>query len=74
LLKKLPEQLGLNCYAVSTHSDKLIIEPPPPKKFLDPPMLPLHTTGYGGLLSESLNHVWASQAMLTMYEIEKETK
>ena len=37
-------------------------------------MLPLHATGYGGLLSESLNHVWASQAMLTMYEIEKETK
>jgi len=26
---------------------------------------------YGGLLSESLNHVWASRAMLTIYEIEK---
>jgi len=31
----------------------------------------LHATGYGGLLSESFNHVWASQAMLTMSEIEK---
>jgi len=28
-------------------------------------------TVYGGLLSESLNHVWASQAMLTIKEIEK---
>jgi len=25
----------------------------------------------GGILSESLNHVWTSQATLTMYEIEK---
>jgi len=33
--------------------------------------LALHATGNGGLLSENLNHVWASQAMLTMYEIEK---
>ena len=35
---------------------------------------PIYTslgTVYGGLLSESLNHEWASQAMLTMYEIEK---
>jgi len=34
---------------------------------------PLYTpqgTVYGGILSESLNHVCASQAMLTMYEIE----
>jgi len=35
------------------------------------PFSPLHATEYGGLLSESLNHVWASQAMLTMHEIEK---
>ena len=34
-----------------------------------PPLL--HATKYGGLLSESLNHVWASQAMLAMYEIER---
>jgi len=32
---------------------------------------PLHVTGYGGLFSESFNHVWASQAMFTMSEIEK---
>jgi len=32
---------------------------------------PLHATGGGGLLSETLNHVWASQARLTMHEIEK---
>jgi len=30
--------------------------------------LRLHATGYGGLLSETLNYVWAKQAM---YEIEK---
>jgi len=24
-----------------------------------------YATGYGGLLSDSLNHVWASQAMLS---------
>ena len=35
--KKLPEQLGLHCYAVSTHPDELVLEPPP-KKILDPPM------------------------------------
>ena len=35
------------------------------------PPRPLHTTGYGGLLSESLNHVWTNQALLTMYEIER---
>jgi len=28
-------------------------------------------TVYGGLFSENLNHVWASQVILTMYEIEK---
>jgi len=38
--------------------------------FASPVYTPLGTV-YGGLLSESLNHVWASQAMLTMYEIEK---
>ena len=35
---------------------------------------PLYTppgTINGGILSESLNHVWASQAMLTMCEMEK---
>jgi len=32
------------------------------------PLPPLYVTGYGGLLSESLIHVWASQAMLTIYE------
>jgi len=36
---KLPEQLGLHCYAVSTHPDELVLEPPP-KKILDPPMTP----------------------------------
>jgi len=35
----------------------------------EPP--PLHATGNAGLISENLNHVWASQALLTMYEIEK---
>jgi len=35
---------------------------------LAPP--PLHACGYGGLLSESLNHVWASQALFTVYETE----
>jgi len=39
-------------------------------KFASPLYTPLGTV-YGGLLSESLNHVWASQAMLTIYEIEK---
>jgi len=32
---------------------------------------PLDATGNAGLLSENLNHIWASQAILTMYEIEK---
>jgi len=36
LLKKLPEQLVLHCYAVSTHPDELVLEPP--LKILDPPM------------------------------------
>jgi len=36
-----------------------------------PPLCTPLGTVYGGLLSEGLNHVWASQAMLTMYEIEK---
>jgi len=39
-------------------------------QFTSPLYAPLGTV-YGGLLSESLNHVWANQAMLTMYEIEK---
>ena len=34
----LPEQLSLHCYAVSTHQDELVLEPPL-KKILDPPML-----------------------------------
>ena len=34
---ELPQQLGLHLYAVSTHLDKLVHEPPP-KKILDPPM------------------------------------
>jgi len=42
-------------------------------QFASPLYAPLGTV-YGGLLSESLIHVWASQAMLTMYEIEKSTK
>jgi len=29
--------LGLHCYAVSTHPDELVLEPP--LKILDPPML-----------------------------------
>ena len=37
------------------------------------PLYTLLGTVYGGLLSESLNHVWASQAMLTKYEIENKT-
>jgi len=41
---------------------------------LRPVCPPLHATGYDGLLSESLNHVWASQAMLAMYEIENKRK
>ena len=35
--KKLPEQLCLHCYVVSTHPDELVLKPPP-KKILDPPM------------------------------------
>jgi len=35
--KKLPEQLRLHCYAVSTHQDELVLEPPL-KKILDLPM------------------------------------
>ena len=35
--KKLPEQLGLHCYAVNTHPDELVLEPPP-KKIMDPSM------------------------------------
>jgi len=35
--KKLPEQLGLHCYAVSTHPDKFVLSSPL-KIFLDPPM------------------------------------
>jgi len=31
LSKKLPDQLGLNCYAVSTHPYELVLEPPPKK-------------------------------------------
>jgi len=43
LLRKLPEQLGLHCYAVSTHPDELVLNPP--KKILDPPMGSVqHTT------------------------------
>jgi len=38
LLKKLPEKLGLHCYAVSIHPDELVRELPL-KKILDPPML-----------------------------------
>jgi len=37
LKKELPKQLGLHLYAVSTHLDELVLEPPP-KKILDPPM------------------------------------
>jgi len=35
--KKLPEQLGLHCYAVSTHPDEFFLSSPL-KIFLDPPM------------------------------------
>jgi len=34
---KLLEQLGLHAYAVSTHPDELVLEPPL-KKILDPPV------------------------------------
>jgi len=34
LLKKLPEQLGLHCYAVSTHPDELVLETPPKKSWI----------------------------------------
>jgi len=30
--------LGLHCYEISTHPDELVLEPPPLKKILDPPM------------------------------------
>jgi len=40
--KKLPEQLGLHCYAVSTPPDEVVLEPPL-KKILDPPMTTLTT-------------------------------
>ena len=36
--KKLPEHLGLHCYAESTHPGELGLEPSH-KKILDPPML-----------------------------------
>jgi len=39
-------------------------------QFASPLYTPLGTV-YGGLLSESLNHVWASHATLNIYEIEK---
>jgi len=42
--KKLPEQLGLHCYAVSTHPDELVLEPPPYKN---------HGSAYGGALVSS---------------------
>jgi len=32
--KKLPEQLGLHCYAVGTHPDELVLEPPPKKSWI----------------------------------------
>jgi len=32
--KKLPEQLGLHCYAVSTHLDELVLEPPSKKSWI----------------------------------------
>jgi len=35
--KKLPEQLGLHCYAASTHPDEFVLQAPP-KKILDQPM------------------------------------
>ena len=31
--KKLPEQLGLHCYAVSTHPDELVLDPPQKKSW-----------------------------------------
>jgi len=36
--KKLPEQWGLQLYAVSTHPDELVLDPPL-KNILDPPMI-----------------------------------
>jgi len=39
--------LGLDCYAVITHPDELVLEPPTPKKILDPLM------GY-----PNLNRIW----------------
>jgi len=34
LSKKLPDQLGLNCYAVSTHPYELVLEPPLKKSWI----------------------------------------
>jgi len=42
VLKKLPEQMGLHCYAVSIHRDELVLEPPlknPGSAYGDPPSL-----------------------------------
>jgi len=32
--KRLPEQLGLHCYVVSTHPDELVLESPPIKSWI----------------------------------------
>jgi len=32
--KKLPEQFGLHCYAVNTHLDEIILEPPSKKSWI----------------------------------------
>ena len=43
MLKKLPEQLGLHCYAVSTHPDELVLDPPLKKSWIR--LWPLHKHG-----------------------------
>jgi len=52
--KKLPELLGLHCYAVNTHPDEFV--PEPPKKIRDPPMNMLIGWALGFLLAKIRMH------------------
>jgi len=65
--KTLPEQLGLHCYAVSTHPDELVFDPH--LKILDPPVITLPYDKVSFLLQMSYRMIFIMFIPLTVKTI-----
>jgi len=65
--------LGLHCYAVSTHPDELVPEPPL-KKILDPPMILLTKLEHHGVRANAFELVQSYFSNRKQYVQEGNTK